>query len=419
MGAPLDAIERAVEGGTRSLLLALRRRALAQSLPIYLVGGPIRDALLGTPSQDLDFVVEGDAPSVARQLSEELGGQVVAHPRFGTATVTLGDCRVDLATARKETYSHPGALPDVSPGTVFDDLARRDFSINSLALPLAERQPRVLDPHGGINDLNVGLIRILHPGSFVDDPTRIWRAIRYEQRFSFLIEEGTLARLRESIAGGHLAALSGDRLRHELERILQEARPELALRRCAQLGLLPAIHPCFGNEEDLARLAARGTPGPAPEEHIEPTAYLAALAYRLSAEGGDAVVHRLNLPRSWATVLRDTIQLKAREADLAALSLSRSQLSRLVDGLSPAATTAVACITDSPLVGQRLRQYLGELRFVAPALNGGDVTAMGVPQGPLVGQVLRELRNAKLDQRLSTEADERGWVQEFLATLRG
>lgn len=423
----LDAIKSGIGGGNHPLLLGLRRRALEQSLPVYLVGGPVRDALLGAPIKDLDFAIEGDASAVARELAHELGGQVVTHTRFGTATVVLGDCRVDLATARKETYSHPGALPDVAPGTIYDDLARRDFSVNALALPLAEGQPKVLDPHGGVDDLKAGLIRILHRDSFVDDPTRVYRAIRYEQRLGFYLEEETLSQLQHAIAEGSLASISGDRVRHELERILHEEHPDLALRRCIQLGVLAAIHPSFGNAQDLIRLATGGpfdsTQGDPSTSlrmsGVEPLAYLATLAYRLSSPAGEAVAHRLNLPGSWVAVMRDTICLKEREPELARSSLSRSRLCHLVAGFAPAAVAAVARITDSPLASQRLEQYLRELRFIVPALNGRDLVAMGVPQGPLVGEILRELQTAKLDQRISTEAEERQLAREFLATKGG
>jgi tRNA nucleotidyltransferase (CCA-adding enzyme) len=375
------------------------------------VGGPIRDTLLGSTIKDLDLVLEGDAPTMAQQLAEELGGEVLVHARFGTATIVLGECRVDLATARKETYSHPGALPDVAPGTIHDDLARRDFSINALALPLAESEPRVLDPHGGVADLRAGLIRILHRNSFVDDPTRICRAIRYEQRLGFHVEEETLARLKDAISQGYLHTVSGDRLRHELEYMLQEENPHLALRRCMQLGVLAAIHPSLGNERDLLRLVAGGP--------VDSMSYLATLVYRLSNTAAEALVHRLNMPRSWATVVLDTVRLRQRESELAAPSLSRSQVLHLIEDFSSAAVVGVARITDSSLVVQRLEQYLTELRYIGPALNGGELVSMGVPQGPLVGEVLRMLRNARLDQQVSTETEERSLVREFLAVRGG
>ena len=406
--APLDAVEKSVGGGNLAILVALRRRALEHSLPAYLVGGPVRDGLLGAPIRDLDFVVEGDAPAVARQLADELGGRALTYDRFGTATVVLEDCRVDLVTARQEVYPHPGALPQVSPGTIFDDLARRDFSINALALPLAESRPKVLDPLGGIGDIDRGLIRVLHGNSFVDDATRIFRAVRYEQRLGFRFEDQTLLQLQSATDQGYLAGVSGGRLQHELERVLQEERPDLALRRANQLGILAAVHPSLGHDQDLARLAAGGP--------VEPMAYLAALVYRHSPGEGEAVVHRLDLPRSWATAIRDTIQLHARETQLAAPSLSQSGVWRLVEGLSPAAVSAAARLSESTLVAQRLEQYLRELRFIAPTLNGHDLIAMGVPPGPLLGQVLRELHTARLDQRVSTEEEERLLVRELLAS---
>ena len=371
----------------------------------------MRDILLGATIKDLDFVVEGDATAVAGELADELGGRVVTHAQFGTATVVLEDCQVDLVTARQEVYPHPGALPQVSPGTIHDDLARRDFSINALALPLAESRPTVLDPHGGIDDLGRGLVRIIHPNSFVDDATRILRAVRYEQRLGFRIEGGSLVQLQDAITRGYLASISGDRLRQELEHVLHEEQSHLALLRAIQLGVLAAIHPSLGHNDAITRMAAGGP--------AEPLSYLAALVYRLAPAEGEAVAHRLNLPGFWATVVRDAVRLREREPELATPSLARSRLWALVDGLSPASVLAAARLTDSSLVAQRLEQYLDELRFIVPTLNGNNLIAMGVPSGPLVGQILRELRTARLDQQVSTEADERVLVQQLLATGEG
>jgi tRNA nucleotidyltransferase (CCA-adding enzyme) len=382
------------------------------------VGGPVRDALLGATIKDLDFAVVGDAPAVARELADEVGGRVLTHPQFGTATLLLADCRVDLATARQELYPHPGALPEVAPGAISDDLSRRDFSINSLALPLAERHPQVLDPHGGVGDLERGLVRTLHRNSFVDDPTRIFRAVRYEQRLGFRIEEETLAQLQDALSRGYLASISGDRIRHELERIFHEERPDLALQRASQLGILAAVHPSLGHPMGLLPHFDPDCIG-APGAGTEPLAYLACLAYHLSPEQGESVAHRLNLPRPWAEVVRDAIHLRQRGAELATPALSRSQMWRLVEGLAPAAVLAAAHLSDSPLAAQRLEQYVKELRFIVPALNGRDLLEMGVPTGPLVGQILDQLRDAKLDRQVSTEGEERQLVRKLLAIQRG
>jgi len=374
--------------------------------------------LLGTPIKDLDFVVEGDAPEVARQLAEELNVRAVVHARFGTATVVLDTGGIDLVTARQEDYTRPAALPVVSPGSIYDDLARRDFSINALALPLAEDRPKVLDPHGGLDDLRRGVIRGLHSKSFVDDPTRILRAVRYERRFGFHLEDDTLILLKSAVAQGYLGLLTGDRLRHELERILQEDRPGPVLQRAWELGVLASILPSLGDERAPARLAALAPPVPAPGG-IEPLAYLGALVYPLSSGAGEALINRLNLPATWAEVVRDTIGLRELEPELAVPDMERSRLFHLIEGFCQPAALAVSRVTASAPVARRLSEYWNELRFVSPALNGGDLLAMGVPEGPLVGRLLRELKDARLNRRVATVDDERRLVRQSLGRLGG
>ncbi len=182
IGAPLDALESGLDGENLSVLRCLRYRSLRQPPPVYVVGGPVRDILIGMPVKDLDFVVEGDGPALAGWLAGELGGEVRTHPRFGTSTLVMAHGRVDIVTARRETYPQPAVLPHVSPGSIGDDLARRDFTINALAIPLGQTKPKIIDPQGGIQDLRSGLVRILHAKSFEDDPTRIMRAVRCERR---------------------------------------------------------------------------------------------------------------------------------------------------------------------------------------------------------------------------------------------
>ena len=373
---------------------------------------------MAMPIKDLDFVVEGDGPEVARGLAEELGGEVLVHPRFGTSTLVLGDDRVDVVTARRETYPQPAALPIVCPSGISDDLARRDFTVNALALPLGEDCPQVVDPHGGLDDIRRSLVRTLHANSFTDDPTRIFRALRYEQRLEFRIEDDTLAQLRSAIDQGHLASLTGDRLRHELERIFQEDRPELTLGRLAELGVLAAIHPSLGDEHTAARLEAVASIGSDEESPVGPGAvglkFMAALAYPLSWGEGEAVIHRMNMPNGWTQVVREAILLKGLEGKLAEGSLSHSRLAQLVEGFSTDSLIGASRLTDSPIVSERLYLYLNELRFAVPALNGRDLLDMGVAEGPMVGQVLRELRDAKLNGLVPTEGEERRLVLSIL-----
>lgn len=421
-GLTLDAVANCLSGGSLALLDALRRLAETQGVPVYLVGGPVRDLLLGGPAQDLDFAVAGDAPALARQLAAALGGRAVVHSRFGTATVAAANMRVDLVTARREIYPRPGGLPQVFPGTIYDDLARRDFSVNAMALPLTGAEPALLAPHGGAEDLNRRLIRILHPSSFIDDPTRMLRAARYEQRLGFRLERDTESRLREGIDRGSLTTVSGDRLRHELARIFAETQPGPPLLRAAELGILAAIHPALGAAAGL-RQWAECAPAIVQETALSNPAarltWLAALAYPLSARDGAGLISRLNMPKSWAAVVRDTIALREKERAMSDRSLPPSRLCNMLAGSSPAAVAAVAGLTESAAANRALRRYLAELRHIIPALRGDDLLALGVPPGPPVGAVLAQLRAARQDGQAVDAAGERQWVERWLRAGNG
>ena len=401
------------------LFRELRRRALEESLPVYLVGGPVRDALMGFPIKDLDFVVEGDAPGLAGQIAESLGGRTLVHPAFGTATITLDDAHIDLVTARSEVYPHPGSLPRVTPSGMDDDLSRRDFTVNALALPIYQKNPQVMDRHGGVDDIRLRTVRALHSNSFQDDPTRLLRAVRYEQRLGFQIEEDTLGWMQVAVAQGCVGPVTGDRLRHEIERTFQEDNPAPALRRAAGLGILPGIHPSLTDIGPVERLASAIAEATTPEKKEliaahKPLLYPAALAYPLSSGDAESVIQRLNMPNAWARVVRDTVDLKLDEGRIADLPLSGSQLARLVERYVNEAVTAVSMLTESPCASRRLDRYLNELRYVSPALDGRKLLAMGVPSGPMMGQILSDLRNARLDGQVGTEEEERSLVQKIL-----
>ena len=390
-----------------ALFTSLRRRATGEGLPVYLVGGPVRDAVLDVPANDLDFVLTGDAPALAADLAEELGGQVTVHPRFGTATVEVEGDRVDIVTARSEVYPFPGSLPEVSAGTLEDDLARRDFSINAMALPLSGDSPDVIDPHGGLQDLVNRSVATLHPGSFIDDPTRMLRAVRYEQRLGFQISESTLSELKKTLDEGHADAVSGDRWRQEFQKIFHEDRAVEMLLRAIELGALSAVHPALSDGQGLTKLAGVGGLGPSD--------YLAALAASLTAADGAGLSRRLNLPSDWARVVRDTIVLRETAPAISGPSLRISAVCGLLDGLDPDAIAASARLSQDPLVVARLRQYLDEWRLVSPALTGDDLLAMGVSRGPKIGEVLRELNSAKLDGLAGTEEEERALVNQIIS----
>ena len=412
----MDQVADGVSGGQLAVLRSLRRRATFDGLPVYLVGGPVRDAILGAPVKDLDFVLLGDAPALAEELAEELAKDfdtgVALHPRFGTATVEVGGDRVDVVTARKEVYPSPGSLPVVSAGSLEDDLARRDFSINAMALPLSGDSPQVIDPHGGIRDLGLRLVRTLHSGSFTDDPTRMLRAVRYEQRLGFQIADSTLSDLKESLSEGHVAAVTGGRWRQELQKIFDEDRPAEILLRAIELGVLPAIYPALSDGEGLARLAGESN---LTASKLGPMDCLAALVAHMNGADGDSVIQRLHLPAAWARVVRDTIVLREVAKAISGPSVSPSAVCRALDGLDPGAIAASARLLQNPQVAGRLRQYLAEWRLVLPTMTGDDLLAIGVPAGPMVGEVLIELKAAKRDGLVNTEEDERALVNQIIS----
>ena len=385
----------------------LRRRATQESLPVYLVGGPVRDAVLDVPANDLDFVLIGDAPTLASDLAEELGGQVTVHPRFGTATVEIEGDRIDIVTARKEVYPFPGSLPEVSASSLEDDLARRDFSINAMALPLSGDSPEVIDPHGGLEGLAYRRVATLHPGSFTDDPSRMLRAVRYEQRLGLQISDTTLSEMQSALAGRHADAVSGDRWRQEFQKIFEEPQAFKMLIRAIGLGVLAAIHPALSDSRPLAILAGEGG--------LASSDFLAALAMPLSAADGEGVSSRLNLPTDWARVVRDTIVLQGILPEITGPSVSPSKVCSALEKLDADAIAAAARLSLDIQLAFRLRRYLDVWRLVSPVLTGDDLLAMGVPPGSNVGEVLRELNSAKLDGLVGGEDEERALVNQIIS----
>ena len=376
----------------------------------FLVGGTVRDLLLGGQPADLDLSVVGGTPEFVDALAHELDAQIVARSQFGTSKLKIGDTVIDLATARKESYAHPGALPTVSPGSIQEDLARRDFSINAMAVSLSSQMwGDLLDPFNGQRDLQDGLIRVLHAGSFVDDATRILRAIRYAQRLGFRLEPATEELIRRDLI--HLDNIKGDRIRHELERIFCEQRVAPILEAARELGVLTAIYPPLTvGDSMLAKLQKVG-PAPANENAL---LCISLLAFSLPTGDEAGLIARLNMDTRWAKVVRDTVSIRDVSHELNSPRLRPSQLYYLLDGLDAMAIRGCAIATDEPLVAQRLGLYQEELRHVKPYLNGDDLIALGVPEGPMVGKLLAEILSARLDGLLSSVEEERQFVTRRL-----
>lgn len=379
---------------------------------LYLVGGMVRDLLLGQSNFDIDLVVEGDAPVLTGLLAQHAGGEVVTHHRFGTAKFRRGDLSMDLATARSETYARPGALPTVQPGLIGGDLSRRDFTINAMAVHLdLAGFGDLLDPFGGEKDLAGKMIRALHDGSFVDDATRMLRAVRYEQRFDFRLEPATEQMLRRDISMLH--TISGDRIRHEIELILKERAPEKPLGRAAELGLLQAIHPSLRGNGWIARKFQEVRPaGQSPPLGL----YLSLLVYHFSREEGEDLLTRLRVPGATARVIRHTLSLKDNLGGLEDPHMSPAAVYNLLKDCSPTSAMACAVATDSPVIRDRINLYLNRLRHVRTSLDGTAIQGeFEVAPGPRLGEILKMLHEAKLEQRVSTRLEEMDLVRKWLS----
>ncbi|MBC8248220.1 MAG: CBS domain-containing protein [Anaerolineales bacterium] len=443
-------IEDALPAPLLELIQKASQTAAQMGFSLYVVGGFVRDLLLGIPTLDLDLVVEGDAIALARRLQKSVGGRVTSHVRFGTAKLILDEqapltgqafpvSYLDFVTARTEFYEHPTALPQVERSSIKQDLHRRDFTINTLAVCLdPDRYGELLDFYGGEQDLKRGLIRVLHSLSFVEDPTRMLRAARLEQRLGFRLEERT-----EELIGNALGLLdrtTGERIRHELCLILEEEAPEEALCRLDELGVLAQIHPGLRGgdwlRERFRRLRALLTgrestiwsggqvvlgqvapPTIRPSDHLT-ILYLALLTYRLSALDLESLVKRLKIASEDATLLRQVNVLRSLTGELAE-ERQASAIYRLLEHYPGPAIFLLWLATDSELVRERLELHYGTLRFVEPEIDGEYLKAMGLKPSPLFGHILSALRDACLDGKVSSLEEEEAFVEERLALLTG
>jgi tRNA nucleotidyltransferase (CCA-adding enzyme) len=424
--------------------LDLLRRAAAAArelgFSLYIVGGFVRDLLLDRPNFDIDLVVEGNAIALARRLAEDKGGRVRSHARFGTAKWILdGGEALDFVTARTEFYPHPTALPQVESSSIKQDLHRRDFTINTLAIRLdGDHYGELLDFYGGEQDLRDGVIRALHSLSFVEDPTRILRAIRLEQRLGFAIEPRTGELIHGAL--GLLARVSGERIRHELFLLLQEPAPESGLARMEELGVLRQIHPalrCDGWLQHKFRTLRQVMPqwyeeswlpafseedhdalhGTSPPVDNGPQLYLSLLSYRLIMPELDTLATRLKLVRDDADLLREVAMLRDALDPLQTQRMSPSEVLHLFAPYSGPALLVTWVATDSPAVREHLARYWREYRQVKPMLTGHDLKALGLSPGPLYGRLLDALRDARLDGRVVTEDDERAMLEQLVAEM--
>ncbi|MFC2004125.1 CCA tRNA nucleotidyltransferase [Chloroflexota bacterium] len=384
----------------------------SQGQSLYLVGGVVRDLLLGRTNLDLDLVVEGDAISLAQQLVDITRGKMITHPRFNTAKLQWDKWSIDLTTARSETYDRPGALPRVKPGSLANDLFRRDFTINAMAIELTPgRYGQLIDPYRGKNDLSLKFLRILHERSFIDDSTRIWRGLRYEQRLDFQLEPNTLRLLKRDIP--MLDTVSGDRIRHEMELILKEEFPEKVIRRAEELKVLSKLHPALKGDGWLAEKLGQARKISHPNSPAVGL-YLTLLAYRLTSEENEDLILRLRLSKSLAQTLRDNSSLKAKLKSLANPELTPSGIYHLLHGYSVMTITANSLAADSAIASEHLQTFLTKLRYVKPVLTGDDLKKMGISPGPQIKEILQRLHEARLDGKVTSKQGEEELVRGLM-----
>jgi tRNA nucleotidyltransferase (CCA-adding enzyme) len=385
---------------------------------VYLVGGAVRDVLMGEPNFDVDIAVEGDGIALGQALARELGGRVVPHEKFGTAIVLYGNGgRVDVATARTEFYDHPGALPTVEQASIRQDLYRRDFTINAMAVSLKGADfGRLVDYFGGHRDLAGGVVRVLHNLSFIDDPTRIFRAVRYETRYGFRMDAHTFGLAKACVEMDLVGELSSARVRDELQALLSEERAADSVRRMAELGIDRAIHSHLAADEEAVRLieavdSLREAYAPeAPAWRLR----LAVLARRLSSTEVLDWAEGLKLRRRDAERIADAVAVAPRLRDLVGATKEPAALWQRVAPHDPDGAL-LALATSKGRARKRLERYFEELRDVTLEISGGDLAELGLGESPQVGAVLEELRRRKLNGELDGRAAEIEAAKELLS----
>ena len=421
-----DRLERSLNDAQLEMLHLLAYQASILQMPIYLVGGVVRDIFLNRSIKDLDLVLEGDATRFVNYLVKKMGGRSLTHSKFKTATWNVTESTLkrldfpaaqlsglnlsfDLTSARSETYAHPGALPTIKMSSIGDDLRRRDFTVNALAVRLdGDHFGELVDVTGGRSDLERGVIRVLHPKSFVDDPTRMFRAVRYAGRYEFKISPDTMP-LFNAEAKSIMAELSGERLRHELDLIFDEVKPSPMLAKLRELSLLSIIHPALSSVDH--KVLSHVVDNPADE--FGEFAVADILSFKqslswilclmdLSAKDIEEIAERMSFPALLtkaalaAFALSDELPLYKKQ------STSPSQWTFRLDELPALSVYAVWLVSSV----QPLHDYLVKWRDIHPFTTGEDLKEQGLAPGPRYKEILSHLRASWLDGEVQTKDEE-------------
>jgi tRNA nucleotidyltransferase (CCA-adding enzyme) len=425
MGRNLSSLlERTLDSSRLEILYLLSYQAAMLRMPLYLVGGVVRDILSGRPVKDFDLVLEGNSAEFAEYIVRKFGGKILVHSRFGTATWMLNESTYkrlkvpafqvsdtplsfDLISARSETYDFPGALPTVKRAHIDDDLRRRDFTINAMAIRLdGEAFGDFYDPLEGQLDLGGKLIRVLHAGSFIDDPTRIFRAARYAGRYEFEIAPETLRLINEE-ARKILAQLSGERIRHEFDLIFEERDPTAILKTLNGLNVLSTVHPSLrmADGEKLSVLIDKAEDGFGEFVVPDMLSFRQTLGWilyllNLPVADIDAIAQRLVFP---VLLTKAALGGSALSKELSSIKdWKPSQWTFYLDGLPPLSVYVVYLVTKHA----SLLEYLTHWRNIKPYTSGYTLQQRGLPPGPKYKEILTRLRTAWLDGEVKSEQEE-------------
>lgn len=416
-------IHEILPGKIQNLLVEAARAADELEYSVYVVGGFVRDLLLRNPNLDIDLVVEGDGIAFANNLAKKLDARVKAHKKFRTAVIVLPDgFKIDVATARIEYYEHPAATPVIEWSSIKHDLYRRDFTINALAVKLNGFDAyNLIDFFGGQRDIKERVIKILHNLSFVEDPTRVFRAIRFEQRFSFSIGQHTLTLMESAIKKNLYARLAGHRLYTELVQILKEKNPLKSLRRMAELDLLKFIHPKLTLQEKKDQLF---------KNILDVLAWYNLLFLDIQVEGWLTYLMGLFVDLEEDELKEATQYLVLAERHRHKLSKSRNQIRDTLAALNTKeellpseiyginrsipveALLLLMAQTDEPKIRKYVSQYLARYRSVNPTLSGEELKSLGYVPGPVFREILDKLRNGWLDGWIKSGEDELNYIKK-------
>ena len=382
-------------------------RTLLARLPsdprVHLVGGAVRDLLRGEQPRELDLVLEGDAVALARRIPD---AEVLAHDRFGTATIRLDGHSYDIASARREAYEYPGALPTVSPASLQEDLKRRDFTVNAIAMALDSGALEALP--GALEDLDRTTLRVLHERSFSDDPTRLLRLARYAARLNFSVEPHTAELARGALRERALETVSGARIGAELRLLAREPDPSSAFEALDQLELDRAIHPRFGVADPQAVRSALEV---LPPDGRRDLLVLAAAAQEIPQNELRALLDRL----AFEAPERERIAAAATRAPALAERLRAARRPSEIAAAAANAAPELVALAGAFGAAQQAKAWLEQLRHVRLEIDGRDVVDAGVPEGPQVGRALSAALAAKLDGRAAGREAE---LREALAAVR-